>query len=83
VAAEKGQGDKVNIHASWNGATEATTWRVLAGAEPGKLEPIGSVPWEGFETAMAIRTDEPYVAVRAEDDSGRVLGTSEAVKPKS
>jgi hypothetical protein len=83
VAAEKGQGDEVNIHASWNGATEATTWWVLAGAEPGKLEPIGSVPWEGFETAMAIRTDEPYVAVRAEDDSGRVLGTSEAVKPKS
>ena len=31
---------------------------------------------------MAIRTDEPYVAVRAEDDSGRVLGTSDAIKPR-
>jgi hypothetical protein len=83
VAAEKGKGDKVNIYASWNGATDATTWRVLAGPDPGKLEPVGSVPREGFETAMAIRTDEPYVAVRAEDDSGQVLGTSDAIKPES
>jgi hypothetical protein len=82
VAAEKGKGDKVNIYASWNGATEATTWRVLAGAGPRKLEPVGSVPWEGFETALAIRTEQPYVAVRAEDDLGRVLGTSEAIKSR-
>ena len=83
VVAEKAKGDKVNIYASWNGATEATTWRVLAGPDPEGLEPVGSVPWEGFETAVAIRTDEPYVAVRAEDDSGRGLGTSEAVKPSA
>ena len=81
VAAEKGQGGKVNVYASWNGATEATTWRVLAGPDPEKLEPVGSVPWEGFETAMAIRTDEPYVAVQAEDASGRVLRASKAIKP--
>ena len=34
-----------------------------------------------IETALAVRTDEPYVAVRAEDDSGRVLGVSKAIKP--
>ncbi len=83
MTAEKGKGDKVNIYASWNGATEATTWRVLAGPGPEELEPVGSVPWAGFETAMAIRTDEPYVAVRAEDDSGRVLRTSAAIKPRN
>jgi hypothetical protein len=83
VVAEKGKGGKVNVYASWNGATEAITWRVLAGPDPGELEPVGTVPWGGFETAMAIRTEEPYVAVRAEDDSGGVLGTSEAIKPKS
>ena len=81
VAARKGKGDKVRIYASWNGATGVATWRVLAGSEPGRLEPVGSVPWEGFETAMAIRTEEPYVAVRAENDSGRILGTSRAVRP--
>ncbi len=82
VAAEKGEGGKVNVYASWNGSTETATWRVLAGPKPDDLKPVGSVPWEDFETAMAIRTDEPHVAVQAEDDSGRVLGTSEAVKPK-
>jgi hypothetical protein len=80
VAAEKGKGGKVNVYASWNGATEATTWRVLAGPEPGRLKPVGSAPWAGFETAMAIRTDELYVAVQAEDDSGRVLRASRAIK---
>ena len=54
---------------------------MLAGPDPGKLEPVGSVPWEGFETAAAIRTDETYVAVRAEDASGRVLRASKAIKP--
>jgi hypothetical protein len=82
VAAEKGEGGKVNVYASWNGSTETATWRVLAGPKPDDLEPVGSVPREGFETAMAIRTDEPYVAVQAEDDSGRVLATSKAVEPK-
>jgi hypothetical protein len=32
---------------------------------------------------MAIRTDEPFVAVQAEDDSGHILGASEAIKPRS
>ena len=70
----------MNVYASWNGSTETTTWRVLAGTNPKKLEPVGSVPWGGFETAMAIRTDEPFVAVQAEDNSGQVLGTSDAVR---
>jgi Arylsulfotransferase (ASST) len=83
VAAEKGPKGKVTIYTNWNGVTEVTTWRVLAGAGPGELEPVGFVPREGFETAIEVRTDEPYVAVRAEDDSGRALGTNEAVKPGS
>jgi hypothetical protein len=82
IAVEPGPKDEVTLYASWNGATEATTWRVLAGPNPGELEPVGSVPWAGFETAMAIRTDEPYVALRAEDDSGRVLGTSKTLKAR-
>jgi hypothetical protein len=81
VAAEKGHEDEVTVYASWNGATEVATWRVLAGSGPDELEPLGSGSWKGFETALAVRTDEPYVAVRAEDDSGRVLGVSKAIKP--
>jgi hypothetical protein len=80
IAAEKGKADKVNIYASWNGATEVTTWGVLAGSGPEKLEPVGSVPWSGLETAIEVRTEEPYVAVRAEDGTGRELGASKAIK---
>jgi hypothetical protein len=42
---------------------------------------VGFVPRDGFETAAAARTDEPYVGVEAVDRRGRPLGRSEAVRP--
>jgi hypothetical protein len=45
------------------------------------MNPVGEVPREGFETAIEVSTAEPYVGVRARDQSGRVLGTSSAIKP--
>src|SRR5918994_1711549 len=81
VVAEAGPEDRVSIYVSWNGATEVDTWQVLAGGGPDKLEPAGSVPRKGFETALTLYTSEPYVAVEARDGAGRVLGTSEAVDP--
>ena len=80
VAAGPGSEDRVKLYASWNGATEVDTWEVLAGPDPEGLESLGSAPRKGFETAIAFTTDEPYVAVRAKDRSGRALGTSEAVR---
>jgi len=53
---------------------------VLVGGGPDELEPVGSAPRKGFETALKLQTDEPYVAVMAKDGSGRVLGVSEALK---
>ena len=83
VAVEPGPDDeKVKLYASWNGATEVATWEVLAGPHKGQLEPLGSVPRDGFETALLARTAEPYVAVRAKDSSGRVLGVSKPVQPR-
>jgi hypothetical protein len=81
VAAESGPEGKVTLYVSWNGATEVATWQVLAGSAPDDLEAAGSTPRKGFETAIIAHTEEPYVAVRAKDRSGRVLGTSKAVKP--
>src|SRR5215217_1705633 len=81
VVAEAGPEDRVTIYVSWNGATEVDTWQVLAGGDPDKLEPAGSAPRKGFETAVTMYTSEPHVAVEARDGSGRVLGTSEAVEP--
>ena len=82
VAVERGADDKVTLYVSWNGATEVATWQVLAGPDPDELEPVGTAPWRGFETTVAVRTAEPYVAVQAKSASGRVLGTTKAVKPE-
>ena len=81
VAVEQGSEDELTLYASWNGATEVDNWQVLAGSNPDRLEPVGSAPWRGFETTIAVRTAEPYVAVQARSASGRVLGTSRAVRP--
>jgi hypothetical protein len=81
AVAERASGGAVRVYASWNGATEVATWEVFAGSGPDRLKPAGSVPRKGFETAITFQTDEPYVAVKARDRSGRVLGASEALKP--
>jgi len=80
IAAEAGEGDEVRVYASWNGATEVATWQVLAGPGPDKLEPVGSSPRTGFETAITVHTTEPYLGVKAIDGSGKTLGASEAIK---
>ena len=79
AAAERTSEDEVRVYASWNGATEVATWEVLAGPSPDQLEPVGSVPRDGFETSLLARTTEPYVAVRARHRSGRILGTSKPI----
>jgi len=82
VAVEQGSDDQVILYVSWNGATEFKSWQVLAGSTPYQLKPVGSAPRRGFETTVAVRTAEPYVAVQAKSASGRVLGTTKAVKPE-
>jgi hypothetical protein len=81
VAERVGEEGLVRAYASWNGATEVASWELLAGSDPRRMNPVGEVPREGFETAIEVRTSEPYVGVRARDASGRVLGTSRAIKP--
>jgi hypothetical protein len=81
AVAERASEEEVTIYASWNGATEVATWEVLAGPRPDQLGSVGSAPREGFETTLLARTAEPYVAVRARDGSGRILGTSEPTEP--
>jgi hypothetical protein len=67
-----------NVYASWNGATQVARWDVLAGTSPTTLAPAGSATPTGFETR--IRTaGGAFVAVRALDAAGNVLGTSKAI----
>jgi Arylsulfotransferase (ASST) len=80
--AERTSENELEVYASWNGATEVAAWEVLAGPHPGRLESVGSIPRDGFETAMLVQTSEPYFAVQAKHRSGRVLGDSTPVLSK-
>ncbi|HEX8075163.1 MAG TPA: arylsulfotransferase family protein [Thermoleophilaceae bacterium] len=73
-------GDRLTVHASWNGATEVARWQVLAGPGPDALTPLASAARRGFETAMPVRARGRYLAVRALDRSGAALGSSRAVR---
>ena len=82
VAAHRRRGGRTTVWASWNGATHVRRWRVLAGDERGELEPIGRpVRRSGFETALRVRTDARFVAVRAIGRDGRPLRSSRAIRP--
>jgi hypothetical protein len=76
-------GSTETLYASWNGASALAAWRVLAGASPATLAPLGaSVARTGFETAIALAHGTgPFVAVQALDAAGAVIGVSAAVKP--
>jgi len=78
-AAERTSQEEIRLYVSWNGATDVASWEVLAGPRAGRLKSLGSIPKEGFETAMVVRTADPYSVVMAKDRSGRVLGTTEPV----
>jgi len=71
---------KVTVYASWNGATQVTSWRVLAGPSPKALIPVATAADAGFETAIATPARAPYVAVQALESSGAVIGTSKTIK---
>jgi hypothetical protein len=83
AVAERTSEDEVRVYASWNGATEVAAWEVLTGPRPDQMEPVGSVPWDGFETAMLVQTSDPYIAVQTKHSSGRVLGASKPVEAGS
>jgi hypothetical protein len=69
------------VYASWNGATEIASWRVLAGPSPGALQAVAARGSNGFETGISTSSTQAYFAVQALNSSGRVLGTS-AVVPR-
>jgi hypothetical protein len=70
----------VTVYASWNGATEVASWRVLGGSSAKSLAAVASGARSGFETAIATPGPEAYVQVQALSASGAVLGTSAAIK---
>jgi hypothetical protein len=70
------------VYASWNGATNVASWRVLAGPSPASLRPAVEAPRSGFETAVSLPSAAAgsYLQVQALDGSGAVIGVSSAAK---
>jgi hypothetical protein len=66
------------VYASWNGATQVASWRVLAGSAANALQAVVTATKQGFETQIAIAS-QPYVAVQALDAAGQALATSSVV----
>ena len=68
------------VYASWNGATDVTTWAVLSGPSAAALEVVMTARRTGFETAIQLPSRASYVAVRAVGADGQVLGNSAWLK---
>ena len=74
-------GEETIVYASWNGATDVASWRVLAGAQAGALKARTVIAATDFESSTTLPQKQPFVAVQALDSAGRVLATSSAVRP--
>ena len=66
----------MTVEASWNGATDVASWRVLAGSSPGSLTVVAGATRTSFETTIQVPAPAAYVQVQALSASGAVLGTS-------
>ena len=81
IVARRRRASRVDVWASWNGATQIHTWRVLAGPTPDALRPVGHpIPFADLETHLRVRTRLPFVAVRAASPTHRSLGSSLATR---
>jgi hypothetical protein len=76
------QGGKSTVFASWNGATNVYSWRLLGGASSSSLRSVATARKRGFETAFSIPAQR-YVQVQALDASGNVLRSSPTITPHS
>ncbi len=84
-AARKVKG-KVTVYASWDGDTQVTSWKVLAGSNASHLPVVASKAKNGFETAITLAKSAKLYKVQAFDAKGHLLRTSKAFsvpKPKS
>ncbi len=80
VAELNNTGEETIVHTSWNGATEVSRWRVLAGERPGALEPRATIPASDFESSTILPKKYAYVEAQALDFAGHVIGRSGAAR---
>jgi EmrB/QacA subfamily drug resistance transporter len=78
VGAARQAAGKTTVYASWNGATEVVSWRVLAGHGAGTATPtvVAAAPRSGFETSIPVPRGYESFRVQALNAAGRAIGTS-------
>jgi hypothetical protein len=79
LASLNNTGEETIVHASWNGATDVASWRVLAGKRPGSLATQATIAANDFESSTTLPERYDYVGVQALDSAGHTLGASRAV----
>ena len=77
AGAARRQNGKTTVYASWNGATELASWRVLGVSSAGATNTLASAPKSGFETAIPAAQGYTRFEVQALNSAGRVIGTSQ------
>jgi hypothetical protein len=71
---------KWTVAAAWNGDTQVTRWRLLAGASASKLTAVETVAWSGLSTDLSLAGARyRYVKVEALSADGVLTNGSSAV----
>jgi hypothetical protein len=79
AVAAQANGGRVSVEASWNGATDVGSWRLLTGSSAASLSPALSAPATGFQTTLTA-SGGPYVQVQALGTAGQVLASSATIR---
>jgi EmrB/QacA subfamily drug resistance transporter len=81
AGAARQQSGKTTVYASWNGATQVASWRVLAGPSAGRLSAVRTTAKAGFETAIPVPAGYESFKLQALGAGGHVIGVSGAFSP--
>jgi hypothetical protein len=76
AGAARRAGGKTIVYASWNGATQIASWRVLGGSSAGAPARVASAARSGFETSIPVAGGYSTFELQALDRRGQVIGTS-------
>ncbi len=76
LGAARESGGRTTVYASWNGATQIASWRVLARSAGAKPRIVASAGRSGFETAIGVTGGYRSFELQAVGINGRVIGTS-------
>jgi EmrB/QacA subfamily drug resistance transporter len=76
LGAARHSGGTTVVYASWNGATQVVSWRVLAAAGSGRMAPVATARRSGFETAIRVPSGDRSLELQALAADGSTIGTS-------